>query len=517
MSTDRRWYEPPTPRDWRRPSTTKLRLQSSMSLRKAILDRTSSTPVSSTLDCTSPSTSSSSSGRSIIPEVDKSLLERNLQELLSNDPLDDPLKRDVRPPAGRNSRPASLRRNQSLANLNASYILRNWHGTDVFESVGTTPSRPRSSSMTKYAPLPSIASAKNPEYQPPPLIRSKTFDVIDTKMKNLPTVDDSQANYGRESEKENELEPRLLVIASIEGKTLPEYLSHARDGLLRSRPATRHGRLELFKSFGENYPVGVAWASEGTSLNPFQFPVTKHSKESFLFPSHSEADSDHCTLPDKQREDKEFHRRILRIPSQDYQVVGEMQDSREKKDMTDDNNDDCNCSDQENDDDDDDDDDDDGEDNEMDDDNDEDNDDEDDDDDEEEEDEGDNDDDDNDDDSDDDDDDDDSDDDDDDSGGGRNKDKIKEKNKEANSQAEQSSRGNEDIHIYFMLPDGSLLVVHTSSGWTLAALLGAVAGMGMGGRRLQVVLDGVQERDLSSGIQDLGITHNTTIYLLPAG
>ncbi|MPC78112.1 hypothetical protein E2C01_072590 [Portunus trituberculatus] len=353
MSTDRRWYEPPTPRDWRRPSATELqRLQSSMSLRKAILDRTtSSTPISKTLDRTSLSTSSSSSGRSVIPEVNKSLLERNLQEFVSKELLNDPLKRPIRLPAGRDSRPASLRRNQSLANLNASYILKNWHGTDVFESVVTTPSRPRSSSMTKYAPLPSITSAKNPEYQPPPLIRSRTFDVIDTKMKNLPTVDDSQVNHGQESEKENELEPPLLVTASIEGKTLSEYLSHARDGLLRSRPATRYGRSELFKSFGENYPVGVAWASEGTSLNPFQFSVSKHNKESLFYPSYND----------------------------------------------------------------------------------------------------------------------------------------------------------------------SLLVVRTSSDWNLAALLGAVGGMRMGGRRLQVMLDGVHERDLSTGIQDLGIVHNTTVYLLHAG
>ena len=466
MSTERRWYEPPTPRDWRRSSVTELqRLQSSTSLRKTILDRTSSTPASKTLDSTALN-SSSSSGRSIVPGLDKNLLEKNLQEIASNGPLGDPLKRTVKPLAGGDSRPMSLRRNQSLANLNTSYVLKNVHGADVFESVATTPPRPRSSSMTKYAPLPSIASTKSPEFQPPPLIRSRTFDVIDTKMKNLPTVDDSQATQELEPERELELEHPCLVTVNIEGKTLIEFLSHARDGLLRSRPATRYGRSEQYPKQVEGLG-GVGWASTITSLNPFTLPI----------------------MQSEDTEDEQQERQC-----EDYQgLAGEMTANRERKDnMTDEDNDggsENNNSDNDDSDDDDDDDDDESD--------------------------GDDDDSDSDDNSDDNSDDSDGDDDDYDSDGKDNE--MRGKDIKHNPQTKQPLESNEDIHIYFMLPDDSLLLVCTTLGWTLAALVEAVGGMRVGGRRMKVVMDGVQQQDLNSNLQDLGITHNTTVYLLEAG
>ncbi|KAG0712786.1 hypothetical protein GWK47_017691 [Chionoecetes opilio] len=488
MTTERRaWYEPPAPRDWRRPSVTELqRLQSATSLRKAILDR-SCNPPAKVLDGGSLTSSSSSSGRSFIPGGDKSLLERSLHDVTSNVPLDDGLKRSAGPRGGGEGRPSSLRRNQSLVNLSATNAFRNWSGTPVLDGVVTSPpqSRPRSSSLTKYAPLPSISSTKDSEHQPPPLVRSRTFDVIDTTMINLPSLGDSDAIHDQEPEGE---EPPCLVTVSIEGKTLTEFLSHARDGLLRSRPATRYGRAEAYPSPGapglveglwEMQTGGVSWVTETTSPHHLNFPIdTKLSEESHFVPSHREGND--TTLPGVQSEDTED---MKKVSSASDREPLETPVRSEEADDAGDNDNSLNSDDDDYDDDDD-----------SDSDSDSDN--------------G------------------DSDDDDDDSdenevgseNNGKSHHKIEANITRHNSPAnEEVEKIIEDINVYFMLPDGSLLVVCTSPRWSLEELLGCVGGMRAGGRRVEVVMEGVQQRYLDSSLQDLGITHNTTVYLLEAG
>lgn len=74
---------------------------------------------------------------------------------------------------------------------------------------------------------------------PPPMIRSKTFDVIETKLTNLPVVEGESGS----SESSSRLSDRIVTV-NIEGKSLTEFLSHAKDGLLMSRPGTRYGRSD---------------------------------------------------------------------------------------------------------------------------------------------------------------------------------------------------------------------------------------------------------------------------------
>ncbi|XP_050687703.1 uncharacterized protein LOC126981070 [Eriocheir sinensis] len=473
MTAERRWYEPPTPRDWRRPSLAELQsLESSTALRKAILERNSSTPAGKTVDLASHK-SSSSSGRSTISEVDKNILERNFP-VTPIDPLNSPHARAMRPPAGRDGKPYSLRRKKTFTDLSDTYFFdKDWHGSDPLErpAVSLPGSRPRSSTMTKYAPLPSITSSKESQSQPPPLIRSKTFDVIDTKMKNLPTVDDSSVISRQKSEEEEE--PPYVVTVSIEGKTLKEYMSHARDGLLRSRPATKYGRSDQTH---ENPLLGVSWVSEKPLLYQVHLPQTKESStkiarlggaddgESEGDEGAGEEGSDtvmEATDKDNQENDDGndvSNNNIDDEENENENTKGKDDDSNneDSDDDDDDNSDDEESDDEDSDEEDSDDDDDSDE-----------------------------------------------------------CDETKENNAMRYPQVEEQPRGDDDdINVYFMLPDNSLLLARTTPLWTLTELLGVARGVRVDGRRLKVLLDGVHPQDLHTCLRDLGITHNTTVYLL---
>lgn len=472
MTAERRWYEPPTPRDWRRSSLAELQsLESSTALRRAILERNSSTPVGKTVDLASYK-SSSSSGRSNISEVDRNILERNFP-ITPIDPLSSPHTRAMRPPAGKGGRPYSLRRKETYTDLNSTYIFdKDWHGRDPLErpAVSLPGSRPRSSTMTKYAPLPSITSNKESQSQPPPLIRSRTFDVIDTKMKNLPTVDDSSVISRQKSEEEEE-EPPYVVTVSIEGKTLKEYLSHARDGLLRSRPATKYGRSDQTH---ENPLLGVSWVSEKPLLYQVHLSQRKESSTEIVRLGEADGESD-----GEEGAEEEGADALKEAADKDNQNYDEGNDaSNNNNDEDEDENtkgkdDDSNNGDSGDDDD--------SDEEESDDES-----------------------------SDDEDSDDDDNDDDSDDG-----DETKENNAVPYPQVEEQPLGDDDdINVYFMLPDNSLLLARTTPLWTLAELLDVARGVRVDGRRLKVLLDGVHPQDLHACLRDLGITHNTTVYLL---
>lgn len=236
--------------------------------------------------------------------------------------------------------------------------------------------------MTKYDPLPAINASpqasftammdsnnnKEPEFQPPPLIRSRTFDVIDTKMKNLPVVDDLVDG----DDPSRQATPPHTVTVNIEGKPLTEFLSHARDGLLKSRPGTRYGRVE---------------PAAGSS-------------------THDELRSNAIYEPSSLGESSTA-------------AVGEVEPRDES------------------------------------------------------------------------------------SSGGL-------ENAGQNAEAEKD----DDIIVYFKLPDDSLLLAASPKTRTLGDLLQVVANTQVGGRRLAVACDDINPTDLTRTLAELGITDNTTLYLL---
>lgn len=329
MTTERRrgpesrWYEPPPPRAWH-PNTSELqRLEAAAHLRKSFLEATP--------------TGSRDAGvlrRNSKINLEKGNLEKGLLppslrgsttslSSMAKGPLNPPLGRvrkdhdkDLLASMPNLSRQQAPTRSSSELDFSATFVLKNKFKSqnDVGKVLTKTPpSRPRSSSLTKYEPLPKIRhSAPNQEVrsksegespmarrgaatlqkglrspwaeppspwtefsksqgqpsqqgkvrspwtvpptprgssdsnnnrgaaEPPPMIRSKTFDVFETKMKNLPVVEsDSEGNEAGDSR---------IVSVSIEGKPLTEFLTHAKDGLLMSRPGTRYGRNEPTKA-----------------------------------------------------------------------------------------------------------------------------------------------------------------------------------------------------------------------------------------------------------------------------
>lgn len=318
MTTERRrgpetrWYEPPPPRAWHPNSSELQRLEAAAHLRKTLLEVTPTGP----RDAGALRKNSKGS-------LDKGLLPQSLRGSTSS--LSSMAKGPLNPPLGRVrkdhdkdylasmpnlSRQQAPVRSSSESDFSATFVLKNKFKSqnDVRKVFAKTPpSRPRSSSLTKYEPLPNIRhSAPNQEVRsksegespmarrgaatlqkglrspwaeppspwaefsksqrqsrqqgkvkspwtvpatprgdsdsnnnhgmadPPPMIRSKTFDVFETKMKNLPVVDsDSEGSESGNSR---------IVSVSIEGKPLTEFLTHAKDGLLMSRPGTRYGR-----------------------------------------------------------------------------------------------------------------------------------------------------------------------------------------------------------------------------------------------------------------------------------
>ncbi|XP_047493491.1 uncharacterized protein LOC125042071 [Penaeus chinensis] len=323
MTTERRrgpetrWYEPPTPRAWHPNSSELQRLEAAAHLRKTLLE---ATPTGSRDAGALRRNSKVSLEKG---SLDKGLLPQNLRGSTSS--LSSMAKGPLNPPLGRVrkdhdkdflasmpnlSRQQTPVRSSSESDFSATFVLKNKYKSqnDVRKAFAKTPpSRPRSSSLTKYEPLPNIRhSAPNQEVrsksegespmprggaatlqkglrspwaeppspwaefsksqgqarqqgqvkspwtvpptprgasdsnnnqgmaEPPPMIRSKTFDVFETKLTNLPVVDsEPEDNEGGDSR---------IVSVSIEGKSLTEFLTHAKDGLLMSRPGTRYGR-----------------------------------------------------------------------------------------------------------------------------------------------------------------------------------------------------------------------------------------------------------------------------------
>ncbi|XP_071515524.1 uncharacterized protein [Panulirus ornatus] len=393
MTTERRWYEPPAPRDWNPTAAELQRLESSSSLRKALLDRT-------TTKAFDRSSLHSSSSRSDLYDFDKSLLESNRRGSLASRapsskgvPLSRSLSRGVKPEGearGLTSMPPLPQRASSSAGnsvvdfyASASFNSKKPRDQEDVEDLlrNTPPSRARSSSMTKYDPLPAINASpqasftammdsnnnKEPEFQPPPLIRSRTFDVIDTKMKNLPVVDDL---VDGDDPSRQATTPHTVTV-NIEGKPLTEFLSHARDGLLKSRPGTRYGRVE---------PAGSSTHDE--------------LRTNAIYEASSLGESSTA-------------------------AVGEVEPRDES------------------------------------------------------------------------------------SSGGL-------ENAGQNAEAEKD----DDIIVYFKLPDDSLLLAASPKTRTLGDLLQVVANTQVGGRRLAVACDDINPTDLTRTLAELGITDNTTLYLL---
>lgn len=376
MTTERRWYDPPAPRDWHPTAAQLQRLESSSSLRKVLLDRSSK-------GFDRASIHSSSSRRSDVYDSEKSVLDSSVRGSLSSRTPSSkgvPLGRSLSKGVPNHPHQAALLAD-SVADFGASLVSKKSRDQEDMEMIlrRTPSSRARSSSMTKYEPLPAINASpqtagtmdtnnnKEPEFEPPPLIRSRTFDVIDTKMKNLPVVDDDDDDdgvvvWGVRKEVES---PTHTVTVNIEGKPLSEFLSHARDGLLKSRPGTRYGRSDR----------------PGSSTTYRELPAASY----------------------ELTESSELQSELRRSENS----IGE---------------------------------------------------------------------------------------------------------------AESETRGgedpDEDIIVYFKLPDDSLLLASSPRGTTLRELLQVVGNTQMGGRRLVVTCRDLNPSDLDRSLADLGITDNTTLYLL---
>ncbi|XP_068201603.1 uncharacterized protein [Palaemon carinicauda] len=315
--SDSRWYEPPPPRSWKTNTSSLQRIESAENLRKALLDsaakatgvlphRKSYRPQTRTMNrsfdydrtksmSSLPSTPlalrGSLSGSAKLKIDASRLVQQSLTKQLSGS------ARDL-------SSSSSGFLTKLKTQENAEKILTN-----------TPPSRPRTTTLTRFRPLPAIkhsagSTRSDPTNinnntgeikHPPPLLRSRTFDVIETNLDNLPVVDDddddrsytgsdddddddddqsdsgsdsdsdsgkdsdsnasdsgvvsAESNRNREAQARKEqreaiFERSLLngaipvqtVTVTIEGKLISEYASQTKMGAIRSRPFTQHGR-----------------------------------------------------------------------------------------------------------------------------------------------------------------------------------------------------------------------------------------------------------------------------------
>ncbi|XP_045611760.2 uncharacterized protein [Procambarus clarkii] len=281
MTTERRWWERPAPRDWHPTPAELQKIKSASSIRKSLLNRSSSR------NFERASLRSSGSVKSDVHSVDKSYLNRSIRGSISSrtssskSPLTPPVRQGVnhngnvraqRSRGGHSSSQSSSAAGSSVEDLGATYVFTDFNRgsqADIDRILRTSPSTPaQNSSIARYHPLPAISATPStrtdnniipdatpstrtdnniiPDFEPPPLVRSRTFDVIDTKMMNLAVVD-GVGDDGGDSRADTQT-PTRTVTVSIEGKPLAEFLLHARDGLLRSRPGTRYGRSEPAES-----------------------------------------------------------------------------------------------------------------------------------------------------------------------------------------------------------------------------------------------------------------------------
>ncbi|XP_069949627.1 uncharacterized protein [Cherax quadricarinatus] len=490
MTTERRWYDPPAPRDWHPTPAELERLQSNSSLRKALLNRSSSRNIDRV------SLRSSCSAKSDAYSVDKSYLERSIRGSISSrnsytgSPLVPPLRKgtstdgSVRTLKSRGenfSSQASSSAGGSTASIGSTYAFNrlNTRGKeDIDRHLRTSPpSRVQSSRIAKYQPLPAISTAttttdssnnKETGFEPPPLIRSRTFDVIDTKMKNLPEADDYSGSRVTSPNCET---PTHTVTVSIEGKPLAEFLLHARDGLLKSRPGTRYGRPEpgevLDSGNSELQPDGNSEFMKllGASLQECQLGNDSgiseeeenseqegNDKNKVIFvdcSSHKVTDNNSdWTEPSDNLTQESSESKVNEEESSLQEKLdnsGEFTEGVDSPVQEEDNESSpidkpelCDKRDNE----------------------------------------------------------------------------LTESSGQQGDAIKEEPEAGEDIIVYFKLPDDSLMLVSSPRNQTLGELLQVVGNTRVGDKRLVVAQDSLDQTDLTKTLVELGITDNTTLYLL---
>ncbi|KAK7073375.1 hypothetical protein SK128_016705 [Halocaridina rubra] len=226
--SDAKWYEPPKPRDWKTTDPTDLqRIESAANLRRNLINQATKNNDQVLIN----KNSKFKPGRHVmsgkLTQIDRS---RSMASLPSTPrvPRGSLLVGSAKSSTESYSvvRPAYIRhssaaRRSSPLDLNATYVFRNRVvSQEEVEKilVRTPPSRTRSPTMTRYEPLPAIKHSasslrekpgdisSNEIFQPPPLLRSRTFDVFETKLTNLPVVDDEEYEVAENENSENEEE-----------------------------------------------------------------------------------------------------------------------------------------------------------------------------------------------------------------------------------------------------------------------------------------------------------------------
>ncbi|XP_064109548.1 uncharacterized protein LOC135217520 [Macrobrachium nipponense] len=222
--SDSRWYEPPAPRSWKTNPSSLQRIESAENLRRSLLDSAAKTsgalPYRQNLR---PGTRTMN--RSFDYDKTRSMASLPSTPLVLRGSLSGSAKYNN--DASRTIPPSYTRQlSGSVKDLSSSstgFLNKLKTQENAEKILNTPPSRPRTTTLTKFRPLPAIkhsagSTRSDPTSDnnnagegknPPPLLRSRTFDIIDTNVDNLPVVgdeDDDERSYTEYSEYDDDEE-----------------------------------------------------------------------------------------------------------------------------------------------------------------------------------------------------------------------------------------------------------------------------------------------------------------------
>ncbi|XP_066955029.1 clumping factor B-like [Macrobrachium rosenbergii] len=205
--SDSRWYEPPAPRSWKTNPTSLQRIESAENLRRSLLDSAAKTPGALPYrQNLRPGTRTMN--RSFDYDKTRSMASLPSTPLVLRGSLSGSAKYNndasrIVPPSYTRQLSGSVK---DLSSSSTGFLNKLKTQENAEKILNTPPSRPRTTTLTKFRPLPAIkhsagSTRSDPSTDnnntgggknPPPLLRSRTFDVIDTNIDNLPVVGDEE-------------------------------------------------------------------------------------------------------------------------------------------------------------------------------------------------------------------------------------------------------------------------------------------------------------------------------------